>query len=95
MKKLIAFIIFGLLATLYVGYYESVDDAEVNKVFFIKKSPSLQVKFRHLFANDADDKPLEKLTSEQREQVIEYCKYRLGIDTKLKNQKELEACKQR
>lgn len=95
MKKLIAFVIFGLLATLYVGYYESLDDAEVNKVFFIKKSPSLQVKFRHLFANDADDKPLEKLTSDQRQQVISYCKYHLGIDTALTSQEELEACKQR
>lgn len=95
MKKLIAFAIFGLLAMLYVGYYESLDDAEVNKVFFIKKSPSLQVKFRHLFANDADDRPLEKLTAEQREEVINYCKYRLGIETELQSQEELGACKLR
>ena len=95
MKKIIALTILGLLAVLYVGYYESLDDAEVNKVFFIKKSPTLQVKFRHLFANDADDKPLAKLTAEQREQVIDYCKYRLGIETELKSQEELEACKTR
>lgn len=95
MKKSIVITVLALLAVLYVGYYESLDDAEVNKVFFIKKSPTLQVKFRHLFANDADDKPLEKLTAEQREQVIDYCKYRLGIETALNNQEELEACKQR
>lgn len=95
MKKLIVFITFALLAVLYVGYYESLDDAEVNKIFFIKKFPTLQVKFRHLFANDADDKSLEKLTAEQREQVIDYCKYRLGIETALVNQEELEACKHR
>lgn len=95
MKKLIILAILALLAVLYVGYYESLDDAEVNKVFFIKKSPTLQVKFRHLFANDADDKPLEKLTAEQLEQVVDYCKYRLGIETTLNNQKELDACKQR
>lgn len=95
MKKLIALVILGLLAVLYIGYYESLGDAEVNKVFFIKKSPTLQIKFRHLFANEADDKPLEKLTSEQRKQVIDYCKYRLGIETALNNQDELEMCKQR
>jgi len=95
MKKIIALAILCLLAVLYVGYYESLDDADVNKLFFIKKSPTLQVKFRHLFANDADDKPLEKLTAEQRKQVIDYCKYRLGIETALSNQEELEACKQR
>ncbi|MBU1332176.1 MAG: hypothetical protein KJ884_08110 [Gammaproteobacteria bacterium] len=95
MKKLIAFTAFALLGVLYVGYYESLDDAEVNKVFFIKKSPTLQIKFRNLFANDADDKPLAKLTASQREQVIDYCKYRLGIETTLSSQEELEACKQR
>jgi hypothetical protein len=95
MKKSIVITILGLLAVLFVGYYESLDDAEVNKVFFIKKSPTLQIKFRNLFANDADDKPLERLTDDQREQVIDYCKYRLGIETALHNQEELEACKQR
>lgn len=95
MKKTIAITILALLAILYIGYYESLDDAEVNKVFFIKKSPTLQIQFRNLFANDADDKPLARLTAEQREQVIDYCKFRLGIETELKTQAELEACKQR
>jgi hypothetical protein len=95
MKKLIAIGTFSLLAVLFIGFYESLDDAEVSNVFFIKKSPTLQVKFRNLFANDADDKPLEELTTEQREQVIDYCKYRLGIETELNTQEELEVCKQR
>ena len=95
MKKLIVITALALLAVLYVGYYESLDDAELNKVFFIKKFPTLQIKFRNLFANDADNKHLVKLTAEQREQVIDYCKYRLGIETALNNQEELEACKQR
>jgi hypothetical protein len=40
MKKSIVITILGLLAVLFVGYYESLDDAEVNKVFFIKSMRS-------------------------------------------------------
>ena len=95
MKKIFGATILLLLAVFYIGYYESLDDAEVNKVFFIKKSPTLQIKFRNLFANDADDKALEELTTEQRQQIIDYCKYRLGIETQLRTQEALETCKQR
>lgn len=93
MKKSFLLIFLILAVILFTGYYESLDDAEVNKVFFVKKYPSLQIKFRNLFANDADDKPLDKLTAEQRQLVIDYCKYRLGIETELKTQEELESCK--
>lgn len=93
MKKSFLLIFLILAVILFAGYYESLDDAEVNKVFFVKKYPSLQIKFRNLFANDADDKPLDKLTAEQRQLVIDYCKYRLGIETELKTQEELESCK--
>lgn len=51
--------------------------------------------FVNIFDSDADDKPLNELDEEQRKQVIDYCKYRLGIDTTLKTQAELEACKAR
>ncbi|AOE84994.1 hypothetical protein [Pseudomonas sp. TCU-HL1] len=94
MKKLPPIIALTLLAVLFVGYYEVLEEAETHSVFFIKKSPTLQVKFRHLFANDADDKPLNQLSDEEQRAVIDYCKYRLGIGTELKTQEELETCKQ-
>lgn len=95
MKSLAALITLSLLAILFVGYYKALDDGDVRRVFFIKRAPTLQVHFHHLFANDADDKPLAQLSEEQREQVIDYCRYRLGIVTELSTQEQLEACKAR
>ncbi len=95
MKKLIAFISLALLALLYVGYYKSIDDAELNTNFFIKQHPTLQMEFVNLFANDADSKPLQALSSEERQLVMDYCRYRLGIETTLQTQSELDACKKR
>lgn len=95
MKKLIILIALLLAGVLFVGYYKAIDDAELNTVFFIKKSPTFQVKFENLFANDADNKKLHELSGEERELVIDYCKYRLGIETELKSQAELEVCKER
>jgi hypothetical protein len=95
MKKLIILIAPLLTGAMFVGYYKAIDDAELNTVFFIKKSPTFQVKFENLFANDADDKKLYELNGEERQLVIDYCRYRLGIKTELKSQDELDACKER
>lgn len=95
MKKLIILTALLLAAVLFVGYYNAIDDAELNRVFFIKKSPTFQVKFENLFANDADNKKLHELNDEERELVVGYCKYRLGIETELRSQEELEVCKER
>ncbi len=95
MKKLIAFIALALITLFYVGYYKSLDDAELNTNFFIKRHPTLQMEFVNLFANDADSKPLQALSSEERQLVMDYCRYRLGIETTLQNQSELDACKKR
>ncbi|WP_443190233.1 hypothetical protein [Pseudomonas indica] len=95
MKKLIIPAVLVLLAVLFIGYYKAIDDAELNTVFFIKKYPTFQIKFENLFANDADNKKLHELNDEERQLVIDYCKYRLGIETELRTQGELEACKQR
>ncbi len=62
-------------------------------MFFIKSSPTLQVRFENIFLTDADDKPLERLSDEERGLVIAYCKYRLGIETELDTQDELNVCK--
>ena len=64
-------------------------------MFFIKKQPTFQMEFVNLSANDADSKNLDELDDEERQLVIDYCKYRLGIEIELKTQEELDACKAR
>jgi hypothetical protein len=85
------------LASLWlsVGFYETRFAEDNRVVFFIKKHPALQVQFENIFLADEDEKPLERLSDEERRAVINYCKYRLGIETELKRQEELETCKQR
>jgi hypothetical protein len=95
MKKTLATITLILIANLYIGYYETryVEDNRI--VFFIKKQPTLQVKFENLFVNDADSKRLADLNMVEINIIRNYCKYRLGIDTWLQSQEELEDCKAR
>lgn len=95
MKKIIAALAIILLAALFIGYYETRWAEDNKTVFFIKKQPTLQLEFVNIFDSDADDKPLHKLDQEERQLVIDYCKYRLGIVILLNNQEELEACKGR
>ncbi|MFJ3485445.1 hypothetical protein ACIPL1_18945 [Pseudomonas sp. NPDC090202] len=61
--------------------------------FFIKKYPTFQVEFENLFANYKDHKALAELTPKERQKIIDYCKYRLGIITTLETQDDLESCK--
>lgn len=79
------------IAWLNIGYYNSIEDAEIHKHYFIKKHPSIQIKFCNIHANNADPKPLSKLSNDQREKVIAYCKYRLGIHSQLTSEAELDA----
>lgn len=95
MKKITAFLTASLFAVLFFGYYNSIEDAEIHSHFFIKKKPTLQIKFFNIFANDADSKKLHQLTDQERKRVIDYCAYRLGIETTLRTQRELEACEKR
>lgn len=95
MKKIIALLTVVLSTALFVGYYNSIEDAEIHSHFFIKKKPTLQIKFFNIFANDADSKKLHQLTNQERKRVIDYCVYRLGIETTLSSQLELEACEKR
>ena len=95
MKPLLLIFPIALFAFLYIGFYEKMEDAYPEKVFFIKKSPTVQMKFENIFAYESDDKKLSELSDTERQLVIQYCKYRLGIKTTLKNQNELEKCKRR
>lgn len=95
MKSLLIILSTTIVAMLYTGFYEKMEDAYPEKVFFIKKSPTFQMEFENIFAYESDDKKLSELSEAERRLVISYCKYRLGLDTTLKSQSELEKCKQR
>jgi hypothetical protein len=95
--KTIFFLIILVLAFswLNVGVYETRFAEDNRVVFFIKKHPTLQVQFVNIFLTDEDEKLLDQLSDEERRMVINYCKYRLGIETGLRTHEELETCKQR
>lgn len=95
MKKFLAIIALIFIAHLYIGYYTSQDVEDERTVFFIKKYPTLQMKFNNIYTKDSDDKSLAELSAEEMGIVRNYCKYRLGIETWLQSQEELEACKPR
>lgn len=95
MKKLIALIVLALVAVLYVGYYQALEDADVETILFIKKHPTFQMKFYNIHANDGEIRQVEQLTQEERRWIIEYCRYRLGIDTTLNTQEDVEVCRKK
>lgn len=95
MKKPLLIVAAPLTASTFLGYYEETGEFQTYTHTFIKKHPTLQVKFENIFANYRDHKALSELTHQERQQVIAYCKYRLGIDTQLTTQDELEQCKER
>lgn len=92
MKYLLLTSLLILLAVLNIGYYNEVSDGEVNTIFFIKKSPTTRMKFYNIHANDGDYRKIDRLTDELRKDIIDYCKYRLGIDTEVKTQADIEMC---
>ncbi|SDA56518.1 hypothetical protein [Ectopseudomonas toyotomiensis] len=56
---------------LNLGFYETYFAEDNRAVFFIKKYPTLQVRFENIFLSDQDDKPLERLSDEERSVVID------------------------
>lgn len=93
MRKIYFFLSFALAATLSLGYYRETGEAQMYTYTFIKKHPTFQIKFENIFANPFPDKRLSDLSQKERHLVIDYCKYRLGIETQLQTQNELEQCK--
>ncbi|KFE56894.1 hypothetical protein IV01_06845 [Pseudomonas syringae] len=95
MKKIL--ITFGafLTAHLYIGYYTELGVHGGNMVFFIKKYPTFQVEFENLYTREGDHTPLARMNMVEASIIIDYCKHRLGIDTWLETEEELEACKAR
>ncbi len=94
MKKLLIATILTVLAVLYVGYYEALEDGDIETIVFIKKHPTFQMKFYNIHANDGEIRKLEQLSDEERGFIIKYCWYRLGIGTELKTQADIEICSQ-
>jgi hypothetical protein len=95
MKKLIALIVLVLVTVLYVGYYEALEDGDIESILFIKKHPTFQMKFYNIHANDGEIRQVERLTEQERNWIIDYCRYRLGIDTDLKTQTDVEVCRKK
>lgn len=77
---------------LKTGFYTYHMDSETSTVFFVKKIPSLRIEFENIAMTEGDPVLLEHLGHEQRVTVIDYCRYRLGIETTLQTQAELKAC---
>ncbi|MBX8497987.1 hypothetical protein [Pseudomonas cichorii] len=92
MKHLVLISFLALLVILNTGYYNEVSEGEANTIFFIKKSPTLRMKFYNIHANDGDYRRVEKLSDELRQDIIDYCKYRWGIETEVKTQADVEMC---
>jgi hypothetical protein len=92
MKKLLIAVIFVVTMELYVGYYETLEDGDIETIVFIKKHPTFQMKFYNIHANDGEIRKVEHLTAEERGWIIDYCRYRLGIDTALKTQDDVQIC---
>ncbi|MGY2292904.1 hypothetical protein ACW9H6_24460 [Pseudomonas sp. SDO528_S397] len=95
MKKVIALIFLVLVAVLYVGYYEALEDGDIETILFIKKHPTFQMKFYNIHANDGEIRQVERLTEQERQWIMDYCRYRLGIDTDLKTQNDVEVCRKK
>jgi len=95
MKKLIALIVLVLVTVLYVGYYEALEDGDIETILFIKKHPTFQMKFYNIHANDGEIRQVERFTEQERKWIIDYCRYRLGIDTDLKTQNDVEVCRKK
>lgn len=95
MKKLLIAAVLAVLVVLYVGYYEALEDGDIETIVFIKKHPTFQMKFYNIHANDGEIRQVERLTDEERKWIIDYCRYRLGIDTDLKIQSDIEMCRKK
>ncbi|GAB7528798.1 hypothetical protein PS3A_12070 [Pseudomonas sp. 3A(2025)] len=95
MKKTLSIFTLMTITHLYIGYYISLDIEDPRYMVFIKKHPTLQLRFENIYTSDRDSRSLAELSEIELKTVQDYCKYRLGIETKLNTQEELDACKER
>ncbi len=80
------------VAVLNIGYYETYWAEDNITVFFIKQEPTLQMKFENMFASDSDFDPVHELSDNDRQDLIDYCRYHLGFITRIDNEADRDAC---
>lgn len=77
-----SFVVLSLMILVfYTGYVRTYLDDEAQTTFFVKKYPTLKMRFFDPFANEGDDVPVERLSGAARAEFSDYCKFRLGIST--------------
>ena len=95
MKTLGVALVLAVLAMIYIGYYQALEDGDIETILFIKRYPTFRIKFINIHANDGEIRQVERLTDKERMWIIDYCRYRLGINTELKIQNDIERCTQK
>ena len=91
MKSLIFFFALLLVVTLNVGYYNVAhENAPDSTKFFLKKHLTFKVKFINISTVSWGDDSL--FTADDKQAVIDYCKYRLGIETQLNHPDDVRKC---
>ena len=96
MKLVTVIVLAGIAICLSTGYYTSAGMHGPVKVhFFIKSSPTFKIKFTNLFAKSGDYPRFYYLSEAEKRLIIDYCKYRLGIETNLQSQEEMLRCSAR
>jgi len=94
MRLSIFLVVLATFFVLSVGYYDISQEHDPDlTVFFLKKSPTFKMKFINPRALTWDERSL--LTEEERQWAIDYCKYRLGIDTRLEHSDDIDRCSAR
>ncbi|HEX8542141.1 MAG TPA: hypothetical protein VF671_10585 [Pseudomonas sp.] len=93
LKYLIPLVLAVLVLVLNVGYYVEVDENSEGRQYFIKRALTFQVKFRSLYSHWTWS--YDALTIEQKQELVDYCKYRWGIVTDLDHADELKTCSAR
>jgi hypothetical protein len=85
-------LIVSSVAILNIGYYETHWAEDNIAVFFIKKESTLQMKFENMFATDSDFDPVHELSDNDRQDLIDYCRYHLGYITRIENEADRDGC---
>jgi hypothetical protein len=93
MQKLLIFLALLIGVHLSVGYYTTLDIEDPLTFLFVKKYPTFQLRFENIYSDDAERKSLIELSEVDVRLIRDYCKYRLGVDTSLDTQQELDGCK--
>lgn len=81
-----------LMAWLFIGIVLGYSDDEPKVSVFLKKYPTFKVQFPNPDDSDSDYLPFAELSSEKRDAIANYCKYRFGVvSTEIA---KIEACRQ-